>query len=150
MKRRAFTLLEILVAISIIGILALAIMPVSMDLISSMKLSSSARTIMSDLRMAQQRSMTLSTDVICDFRAKSIMGDPARYYIKRYDPAKKVFMEIKTVKLERSFNFKEDVVIKFSRTGFPAVGGSGTVTVKDFGERTKKVVVSSTGRVRME
>jgi len=39
---------------------------------------------------------------------------------------------------------------KFSRSGFPVVGGSGTEILKNKTGRIKKIVVSSVGRVRVE
>jgi prepilin-type N-terminal cleavage/methylation domain-containing protein len=39
---------------------------------------------------------------------------------------------------------------KFSRTGFPLPGGTGTQILTDSFGRTRKVILSSAGRVRVE
>jgi hypothetical protein len=46
--------------------------------------------------------------------------------------------------------FKRTCDIGFSASGFPPPGKSGTLILEDAGGRTKKVVVSSLGRVRLE
>lgn len=151
MKHRpSFTLFEVLVSISIIGIIMLASFPVVVGFIAGLELGGSAGTIVSDLRYAQQKAITLVTTVRAEFRPRSLLGDPARYFIKRYDPAKKAYLVIKTVKLPLKYDFREGIILEFARTGFPTVGGSGTVVVEDVGGRIKRVIVSSAGRIRAE
>jgi Tfp pilus assembly protein FimT len=139
-----------MIALSIIGILLIAAVPVLMNFVSTLELGTEGQRIVSDLRFAQEKAIALSSEVMIDFRSKSLLGDPGRYYIKRLNPVTGKFVDLKFVKLPKEFDIRQEVVIKFAKTGFPQVGGSGTVVIEDLGERAKRIVVSSAGRIRME
>lgn len=149
-RRAGFTSLELIITLGLIGMLLFSLFPVLSNFLGNLKLKSEAEKVLSDLRFAQSRAEAGGADVSVIFLAQSLFGDPARYIIKAGDPATGSELTVKTVRLEGSFNFRAPAAIKFSRSGFPPPGGSGSVALEDNGGRVKMIVVSSAGRVRME
>ena len=121
--KKGFTLVEIIVIISILSVLFSLTLPLSRRFSSSLYLHTSARALASELRQLQSRSVL-------------------RYQSSSFDPAK--FM------LPPGIKFKTTCDIGFSPSGFPPPGKSGTLTLQDPGGRTRKVIVSSAGRIRLE
>jgi type II secretory pathway pseudopilin PulG len=137
--------METMVVLGIVAMLFFAMVPGFFNALRVFELKAVARDIVSDLRLAQSRAISLKSTVTAEFNPKSLFGDSAFYKIGRQGKS-----PIKRVNLPSKFNFVEVRVIKFSSSGFPPAGGSGTVLLEDIGGRVKKVIVSSTGRVRME
>ncbi len=149
-KARGFTLIEISVAIGIIGILFFAMLPVFSNMLGVLELKSLARSIVSDLRFAQEKAIGGKTTVSVYFLPRTLLGDPAGYVIKKMNVFKNKEDIVKRFKLPAKFDFLEAVTIQFAGTGFLPPGGSGTVRLEDRSSRVKRIVVSSAGRIRME
>jgi len=132
--------MEIVIAVCVIGILLLVSVPVISNITSTMKLKSVAEGIVSDLRLAQDKAITAGGEIKVEFRKKSIFGDRAEYSVGPF----------RTIKLEGRYDFRYDETIRFSKTGFPPAGGSGTVILEDLAGRSKRIIVSSAGRIRVE
>jgi prepilin-type N-terminal cleavage/methylation domain-containing protein len=123
MRKSGFSLIELVVVISIVGILLTVAIPITNYFAQHFALDSSARLVASDLRKEQRLSSLEHTE-------------------RSYDPTKAA--------LPGGITLLAAKIIKFSASGFPSFGGVGTITLQNrFGE-VKKVVVSSVGRVRIE
>lgn len=148
--RSAFTLIETIIVLSVIGILLLCSIPALSNFMGGLSLKAVAREMVSDLRFSQERALALKTEVAVEVRGKSLYGDPAMYIIRKTSLIDKKSVNLKTVKLRREFDMRSNSLIRFSSTGSPPPGGSGTVVIEDLGGRVRKIVVSSAGRIRME
>ncbi len=107
MNRSGFTLIEILVVISIMALLLAFAVPSLSIFNAKTRLNISASNLASDLRCLQ----------------------------------------IKALSKHTTLNYKN---IAFSPSGNPSVGGSGTVVLSNKFQQQKKVVVSSSGRIRID
>jgi len=145
-----FTLIEILVVLSIVGILAASSIPILSNVFNVSQLKREAQNIVAELRLAQEMAETKKTTCCISFKSKSIFYESAQIFVERYDYFKGKYVNIKSIELPKKFDFKEDKVIKFSSSGSPPAGGSGTIVLKDAGGREKKIIVSSIGRIRIE
>ncbi|MFH1347685.1 MAG: prepilin-type N-terminal cleavage/methylation domain-containing protein [Candidatus Margulisiibacteriota bacterium] len=123
MKRSGFTLIELLVVISILGIMFLISIPNFSRFASQISLNASAKTLASELRALQSKAV---------LEHKTLSFDPGSFAL----PA-----GIETVKAGS---------ISFSPSGFTAFGGSGSLFLQNRFGQQKKVVVSWSGRVRIE
>jgi len=149
-KRSGFTLIEIVVVLSIVGILIAASVPILGNVVSVSRLNREARNIATELRLAQEIAGTQKTTCKLEFKSKSIFYDSAKIEVESFSYFKAKFVKVKTVEIPKKFDFKYDKVIKFSSSGAPPAGGSGTIILKDSSGREKKIIVSSVGRVRIE
>ncbi len=121
--KKGFTLVELIVIIGILGALFSLALPLSARFSSSLYLNASARELVSELRRLQSDSV---------LRHRTLGFAPAEF------------------KLPPQIKFKQTCAIAFSASGFPLPGRSGTLILQDPSGRTRKVVVSSAGRVRLE
>ena len=132
---KAFTLIEVLILIGILSILFLFLPPALNTLKSSISLNDTTQQIVADLRLAQQRSL----------------ASGETYQIAFEDTAYTISGRVEAVKkLPEGLKFENNKIIRFSKSGFPEVGKIGTIVLKDRYEKTKKVIISSVGRVRVE
>ncbi len=145
-----FTLIEIIVVLSIVGILVAVSIPVFLHVIQISRLNSEAQNIAVELRLAQEMAGTKKTTYRITFRSKSIFYETAKIQVENYSYFKGKFINVKTIELPKKFDFKNDKAISFSSSGSPPPGGSGTVVLKDSGGREKRIIVSSIGRIRIE
>jgi prepilin-type N-terminal cleavage/methylation domain-containing protein len=141
-RRRAFTLVEIIVVILVVSVLLFASVPVFSHLIRFVELDVASRGIVSDLRFAQEEAIAGKCDVSVEFFRRS--GDSASYVIKRSD------VGVKRVELGRRLDFQNGRTIKFASSGYPPPGGSGTIVVEGVSGRERKIIISSAGRIRRE
>ena len=111
--RRGFTLVELLIVISILMLLSAASLSALYAFRANLALNYSAEYAKAAIRRSQMHAIAKQTTVSC-----------------------------RPAGLNKTF--------VFSRSGFPVVGGSGTGTLKNSTGRTKKIIVSSVGRVRVE
>jgi|GEM_PF-1181617 len=122
LNRKAFTLVETVTVIGIIGVLLALSLPLSRSFASALHLNASARAVASELRLVQGRAIlehrTLSPD------------------LSRLDLAPGIKLVPRP--------------ICFSPSGCPPPGGSGTLFLSNRLGSVKKVIVSSSGRVRVE
>jgi prepilin-type N-terminal cleavage/methylation domain-containing protein len=123
LDKKGFTLVEIIVIISILSVLFSLTLPLSPRFSSSLYLHASARSLASELRRLQSNSV---------LRHKTLSFTPAKFM------------------LPPGIKFQRICDIGFSASGFPPPGKSGSLILQDSSGRTKKVVVSSAGRIRLE
>ena len=123
MKKRAFTLVELLVVIAVIGTIIAFAYPTTSRFSSQINLNNGAKELVSTLRANQAKAISRRESVALDTATYRLLGD------------------IKAINDKR---------ITFSPSGFPTVGGSGTIILQNRFGQTKSIVVSSIGRVRIE
>ena len=120
---RAFTLIELLVVIGIIAILSLIALPTFSSFSAQLCLNATARALAAQLRNLQSHAVLQHETLSLD---QNRLTFPAG---------------IKPLLLKN---------ISFSASGFSPPGGSGTLILGNRFGRQKKIIVSSSGRVRIE
>jgi prepilin-type N-terminal cleavage/methylation domain-containing protein len=121
--RKAFTLIEILITISVLALLLSISFPAFTSFSTQLSLNSSAKALASELRAVQSQA-------VLEHKTLSLsLGD------LKLPPG---ISPIKTSK------------ISFSSSGCPPPGGSGTLILQNMLGKTRKIIVSSAGRVRIE
>ncbi len=109
MKRPAFSLIELITVIAILGTVVFVALPGLSRFSASLSLQASAKAVAAELRQLQTKARLTHTTQT--FGATSI---------------------------------------SFAASGFPPPGGSGTIVLRDRFARSKKIIVSSSGRIRLE
>lgn len=109
MKRPAFTLIELIVVLAILGATIFVAQPGLRRFSASLELNAQAKALAVELRQLQSQA-----------------------------------------RLTHSLQKHDNSKIAFAASGFPPPGGSGTIVLKNRFNQTKKVIVSSSGRVRIE
>ncbi len=123
MRQRGFTLIELLIVIGLISFVFAAAAPNLSRYSSLLNLNASAKLIVSDLRLTQSQALT-QKETLC------------------YDPTK--------TRLPSGIKFIKTKPIYFSASGNPAFGSSGTIMMQNRLGQSKKIIVSSVGRIRVE
>jgi len=123
MGKRGFTLVELLIVIGICGLLLTLSFPAWLNFKSSLYLEASARSVASEMRKTQSLAWSGKANLIWEVSQLSLPMEISAQAVKSF---------------------------KFSNTGFPLPGGTGTQVIENkFGNR-RKIVLSSVGRVRIE
>jgi len=133
MKKTGFSLVELLLVLGLIAILSSLSFPVYCSFYKNLCLAHAAHQVAADLRAQQQRAFTCQEEIRVVFsgRQYSITG-------------------LRAVVLPSGISVTRDEIISFSSTGAPSPGGSGTITLSGKNLSVKKVVVASSGRIRIE
>lgn len=141
MLSKAFTLIELILVISVISSLAV-LSPFSFRILASaLELDTVVKRLVADLHLARQLSSAQHLTVTLDFRSDR----PLIYQIYTSDG-----QIIKTVTLSKGLNVPQKKAIKFAASGMPAFGGSGTLELKNKFGKSKKIIISAVGRIRVE
>lgn len=149
-KSPGFTLIEIIVVISIVGILVAVSIPLLSNFSRVSQLNKESQNIASELRLAQELAQSKKTTCRISFVSKSLFYENAKFKVENYSYFTGGYVKIKERKLPKRFDFEEDRTIEFSSSGAPSPGGSGTIILKDISGRQLKIIVSSIGRIRIE
>jgi len=123
MRQRGFTLIELLIVIGLISFVFVAAAPKFAHYSSLLKLSASAKLIASDLRLTQSKALT-QKETIC------------------YDPVK--------TSLPSGIKLTKTKPIYFSHSGNPSFGSSGTIILQNRLGQSRKIILSSAGRIRLD
>jgi len=122
-RKSGFTLIELLIVIGICSLLLMLSFPTLASFRSSIYLEASARGVASELRKFQS---------LAESRNENLNWDLSRFGLPSGVVARNI----------RQF--------KFSSSGFPLPGGTGTQVLETQNGCAKKVILSSVGRVRIE
>jgi prepilin-type N-terminal cleavage/methylation domain-containing protein len=121
--KRGFSLIEIIVVMGMLGALFALSLPLSARFSSVYYLDASAKALASELRNVQSQSILQHKTL--SLNLANLNFPPGIFLVNTRD-------------------------ISFAPSGFPPPGKSGTLTLQNSLGRTKKVIVSSSGRVRIE
>lgn len=141
MNKKGFTIIEIVLVIALIGILATISLPVYKKTAAHYSLITAARMIASDIRLAQQRSITESRSYRLLFNTGS-----DNYQLLSVSNKSEINYLPKGIKIIRT-NFT-DKTLSFLPSGAPSQGGR-VVLENRFGGRRYIIVTPATGRVRI-
>jgi prepilin-type N-terminal cleavage/methylation domain-containing protein len=122
MLKPGFTLIELLIVIFMIGILFSFSLPAFNSFSSGLALNQSAQSVAGEIRTLQA---------------------------KAYAQHQKLSLDL-TRLLPRNILPTQNHLICFAASGFPVPGGSGTIVLSNKTGQSKKIIVSSLGRVRIE
>lgn len=141
---RGFTLVEIMIAVAITGILAgLSVIAFS-HYQPDLQLSGAARDMVSNLRYAQQ--LAISQQVNCGVR---FYPDEKKYQIIRYSDPEEI---VKNIPLPYEINFSQtgftNNQLRFNIYG--AAVEAGTITMENMENNTSTIEVKPSGFVKMQ
>ncbi|MFA4967691.1 MAG: prepilin-type N-terminal cleavage/methylation domain-containing protein [Candidatus Margulisiibacteriota bacterium] len=131
MKIKGYSLIELVVVLSIIGIIAGFISFQFSGMTDQIKLQSSIKQIAADLRSAQMRAISEHND-------QEIVFSGGRYIVNGKERA-----------LPSSVLVVPQISIRFSPSGMPQPGYFGTIRLVCHG-RANSIIISNVGRVRVE
>lgn len=145
--KKAFTLVEMLVVIGIIGILTGIAVPTLSRYLPGIQLNGSARTLSSNLRDAQQNAVTEQKQYIIRFNTTAV--PPSYQMIKIDNSVETVIREVKLANLETMTlqNTITNNQIIFSSDGGPSSSGNITLTINSV---NKVVNVSPAGFINIQ
>ncbi|OGC03365.1 hypothetical protein A2276_00390 [candidate division WOR-1 bacterium RIFOXYA12_FULL_43_27] len=130
-RSRGFTLLEILIVLSLIAALfGFSYLSFS-GYTDSARLNAASKLIVADLRLAQNNA-----------------SSERQSYVVAFDGGSYTINSQKTVKLPQGITAAPYTFI-FSPSGAPPPGGSGTLVLSGK-KHSRKIIVSSEGRIRVE
>ncbi|MEA3494031.1 MAG: type II secretion system protein [Candidatus Margulisiibacteriota bacterium] len=121
--RQGFTLIELLIVISIVGITLFASFPGINRFSKQLSLSGAAKAVVSEIRSIQKNALLRHETLSLNFNK---------------------------ISLPPGINIIKSSNIKFASSGYPPPGGSGSIILQNQNGQTKKVIISSSGRVRVE
>lgn len=121
--KKAFSLIEIIVVVGILGLLFTFSLPISARFSNVLFLNASAKALASELRNTQSQSVLQH---------------------------KTLSLNLNKLKLPPGIRLVNTRDIGFSPSGFPPPGKSGTLILQNSFGKTKKIIVSSAGRIRIE
>ena len=148
MKRysKGFTLVELCVVLSVFALLLMLSISSFKIFVEVNYLSSFKRQIVSDLREAKHLAQKSGNYVSCHFYPEN-GGILARYTISTIKPDGEAIL-FKQVELPSLLNFTSEKEIRFASSSFCMPGYLGSIYLSAKSGKTKRIVVSSTGRVR--
>ncbi|MBN2058206.1 MAG: prepilin-type N-terminal cleavage/methylation domain-containing protein [Candidatus Saganbacteria bacterium] len=123
MKQPGFTLIELVVVLSLVGLLSIVSLRPLHGWLSQVNLTAAAHLIAAELQA---------------LRSEAAAG----HETKVFEPA--------ALALPKGIRLSGSQQLSFSATGFPPPGGSGTLIAENSYGKQKKVILSSSGRVRIE
>ena len=141
--KNAFTLIELLITISIFSILIVMPLFGLNSILKSAALIGAANQVTSKLDMV--RGNAISSSTLTELNCSS-----QTYRIRKLNISTNAFDEINTETLPYGIVFDKNISFRFASTGFPQPGYTGTAILKDSRGHEKKIVVSSVGRIRIE
>jgi prepilin-type N-terminal cleavage/methylation domain-containing protein len=121
--KKGFTLVEILAVLGVLAVILSFCLPALSHFSARLFLNASSRALASDLRNLQSQAILQHKTLSFD---AGKMGLPAGIMLKT------------------------TADIRFCPSGFPPPGGSGTLLLQNRSGQSRKIIVSSAGRVRIE
>lgn len=143
------SLFEALVVLFILAATAAAVVPNVVSWRAGMRLQNAVNELMSDLQSAKGLAAKHNTTMTVQFEPEE-----SRYHIC-YTDAEGVIISLKDEKLPPELRIDAshpDYTLSGHRMAFTSRGGatSGTLVVRNFAGKTRKIIISSIGKIRTE
>lgn len=145
---KGFTLTEILIAFSVLGVLVAISVPVLRNIQPDLQLSAASRDLVTNLRYAQQLSMTEQVEHSVRF-----YPEEKRYEIKRYGETTEVLKTVSfpekiiSVTINGLSSIDSDKEARYNPYG--AVKDSGSILLENSENQTKTIEVRPSGFVKL-
>lgn len=141
--KKAFTIIELLVVLSLFS--AILLIPTfNFDKTKTIVLlNSTAKDIANKLELI--KSQAISSSSIMELEAQK-----TKVIIKKQSLITNSFVDISSVNLPKNISIDTPIKFRFSQNGFPLVGYTGTIKLLSPFGQTKKIILSSFGRIRIE
>ena len=141
--KKAFTLIELLIVMAIAGIIFATVIPNFEKTKTILEMDTSSQEIANSLRFMRQKAWTTSSQT-------EFAGSLGAFVLQRIDPVSNSALSMSSKDLPVKILFDSPVCFKFASSGFPVAGYSGTAILRNDSGTTKKIIVSSFGRIRIE
>lgn len=144
-KEDAYTLVEVLCVLALLGIMFLIAVPAVHSLGQRNSLETAARTMVSEMRKAQQKAITAGCGQIIEFRCQD------SYRITDSKTEETYYVHLPDGVSFRAVNFPMSDHIRYLRfnyNGSPSSGGTVTL-INNSGAVLYVIVTPATGRVRI-
>lgn len=148
-KKKAFSLIEIIFVLGLIGVLVFYFLPVFSSFLNSTSLKSFSLQILEDLKTARQRAKFEKNTYQAIFYPRADQST-AYYGIYSKEIGAPKFNLQSTRYLPPDISFDKMQTFIFSPSGSPPPAGFGTLIISHAKGRTMKIVFSSSGRIRLE
>lgn len=144
--RRAYSLTELIIVMSIIGIVTAVTIPTMKNYLPNWQLSGSSRLLINKLRQAQEEAVTTQKQHLIRFAPTA---SPVTYQMIKIDGGEQV---LETIIMPNSITVGLDATIDdnqiiFSADGGPSSNGNITITL---GEASKTISVSPAGVIKLQ
>jgi len=142
-NQKGFTIIELVIVIVILGLLATLVFPSAADIINNHRLESTAKEIVSDLRIAQQKAISKEAAYRVIMNDESPLTNPKNtYFIKEVNGE-----TIKTVTLPVNIIFYVSHSFDFSISG--ETPNRTIRLVNKNSNKAKYIIIYRTGRIRI-
>lgn len=141
--KKAFTLLELIIVMAAAAAIFSAAVSGFGPAKKRLELEVSAQEAANALRLIRQKACSASSQT-------EFAGALGTFQTRRIDPVTNSAVLMSSNELPKGILFDAPATFRFAASGFPAAGYSGTAVLRSRSGATKKIIVSSFGRIRIE
>jgi prepilin-type N-terminal cleavage/methylation domain-containing protein len=141
--RNAFTLLELIIVMAAAAVIFSAAVSGFGPAKKRLELEASAHDAANALRLIRRKACASASPT-------EFEGELGGFELSRTDPVSNAAVKMSSKELPKGILFDAPVSFKFAASGFPLAGSSGTAVLRNASGTTKKIIVSSFGRIRIE
>lgn len=147
---RAFSLAELVLAVALLGVLALVAIPISSS-IPTARLNVAAKQVQSDIEFARQNAMkTGVTSGVAFVSGGSYTVYQSTTATPLLSPLSKSSMVITLSTDYSGISISTNYTVEFNSFGAPTTGGGGSVTITNGSSNKIISVTANTGRVAIQ
>jgi len=141
--KKAFTLIEVIIVMAAAAVIVSATVSGFGPAKKRLELEVSAQQAANALRFIRQKACSASSQT-------EFAGALGTFQTRRVDPVTNSAVLMSSNELPEGILFDAPATFRFAPSGFPAAGYSGTAVLRSASGATKKIIVSSFGRIRIE